>query len=225
MLEQSLKETFGENAPRLTIISGPLEFGISDFVKKFLKSKDILPTYIENQPSLAFLYHSLWITESNPVKPAFLLIDEIDWGDKGIRTMLKCASDQVAPMLTFNSVVAKQMLGDMPGSFTFNQHIIVVTSYNLTELTKIKNSNKSIDIMALLNRSKWIDLWPYANKEEDISESYKNVFLSNDGVKVLADLERIVNLTKIDAQNINPSTAVYKCAQEALIQRIKNQIK
>jgi len=63
------------------------------------------------------------------------------------------------------------------------------------------------------------------NKEEDISDSYKNVFLSNDGVKVLADLERIVNLTKIDAQNINPSTAVYKCAQEALIQRIKNQIK
>ena len=38
------------------------------------------------------------------------------------------------------------------------------------------------------------------------------------------DLERIVNQLRIDGEDPNPNAAVWKCAQQALLQRIKNQI-
>ena len=57
-----------------------------------------------------------------------------------------------------------------------------------------------------------------------IVNAYKKIFTSAEGIKVLEDLERIANQTKLDAENPNPNTAVWKCAQQSLIQRIKNQI-
>ena len=54
--------------------------------------------------------------------------------------------------------------------------------------------------------------------------NYKELFMTPNGQAVLADLERIVNMTRMDADNPNPNSALYKCAQLALMQRIYNQI-
>lgn len=54
--------------------------------------------------------------------------------------------------------------------------------------------------------------------------NYNRVFANPEGVAVLQDLERIINQTKIDSDNPNAQSAVYKCAQLALLQRIYNQI-
>lgn len=54
--------------------------------------------------------------------------------------------------------------------------------------------------------------------------NYKELFMTPNGQAVLEDLERIVNMTRMDADNPNPNSAVYKCAQLALMQRIYNQI-
>jgi hypothetical protein len=54
--------------------------------------------------------------------------------------------------------------------------------------------------------------------------NYKELFNTPNGQAVLEDLERIVNITKLDAENPNPNSAVYKCAQLALLSRIYNQI-
>jgi hypothetical protein len=40
----------------------------------------------------------------------------------------------------------------------------------------------------------------------------------------LADLERIVQMTRLDSDNPNPQAAVWKCAQQALLQRVYNQM-
>jgi len=53
---------------------------------------------------------------------------------------------------------------------------------------------------------------------------YKLVFDSTEGDAVLADLERIVNMTKVNAEDPNSNAAIWKCAQMALLQRIRNQI-
>jgi len=53
---------------------------------------------------------------------------------------------------------------------------------------------------------------------------YKLVFDSSEGDAVLADLERIVNMTKVNAEDPNSNAAIWKCAQIALLQRIRNQI-
>ena len=54
--------------------------------------------------------------------------------------------------------------------------------------------------------------------------NYKELFMTPNGQAVLQDLERIVNMTRMDADNPNPNSALYKCAQLALMQRIYNQI-
>ena len=57
-----------------------------------------------------------------------------------------------------------------------------------------------------------------------MTNPYKTVFNSPAGDAVLADLERIVNATKLDANNPNPNSAIWKCAQQNLVQRILNQL-
>jgi hypothetical protein len=54
--------------------------------------------------------------------------------------------------------------------------------------------------------------------------NYSELFMTPNGQAVLQDLERIVNMTRLDAENPNPNSALYKCAQLALMQRIYNQI-
>jgi hypothetical protein len=54
--------------------------------------------------------------------------------------------------------------------------------------------------------------------------NYRELFSTDNGQSVLADLERIVQMTRLDADNPNPNSAVWKCAQQALLQRIYNQI-
>lgn len=53
---------------------------------------------------------------------------------------------------------------------------------------------------------------------------YKLVFDSPEGDAVLADLERIVNMTKVNGEDPNSNAAIWKCAQMALLQRIHNQL-
>lgn len=53
---------------------------------------------------------------------------------------------------------------------------------------------------------------------------YQQVFDSAEGDAVLADLERIVNMTKVNAEDPNSNAAIWKCAQMALLQRIRNQL-
>jgi hypothetical protein len=54
--------------------------------------------------------------------------------------------------------------------------------------------------------------------------NYQELFSTDNGVAVLRDLERIVQMTRLDSDNPNPNSAVWKCAQQALLQRIYNQI-
>jgi hypothetical protein len=57
-----------------------------------------------------------------------------------------------------------------------------------------------------------------------IKANYTEVFATPAGQSVLADLERIVQMTRIDSDNPNANSAIYKCAQLNLLQRIYNQI-
>jgi hypothetical protein len=54
--------------------------------------------------------------------------------------------------------------------------------------------------------------------------NYQEVFNNPAGQAVLDDLERITNGTKIDSNNPNSGSAIWKCAQLALLQRIYNQL-
>jgi ribosomal protein S12 len=58
-----------------------------------------------------------------------------------------------------------------------------------------------------------------------MNDKYIKTFNTPEGRAVLSDLERIINLTKIDSDNPNPNSALYKCAQLALLNRIMNQLK
>ena len=53
---------------------------------------------------------------------------------------------------------------------------------------------------------------------------YRALFSTPNGEAVLNDLERIAQMTRLDSDNPNPQAAVWKCAQQALLQRIYNQI-
>jgi hypothetical protein len=57
-----------------------------------------------------------------------------------------------------------------------------------------------------------------------MTNAYKQVFNTPAGRAVLADLDRIVNATKLDANMPNPNSALWKCAQLSLVQRIVNQL-
>lgn len=54
--------------------------------------------------------------------------------------------------------------------------------------------------------------------------NYRELFNTPNGQAVLADLERITHMTRLDADNPNPQSAVWKCAQLSLLQRIYNQM-
>ena len=54
--------------------------------------------------------------------------------------------------------------------------------------------------------------------------NYRELFSTANGQAVLEDLERIVQMTRLDANDPNPNSAIWKCAQQALLQRIYNQI-
>lgn len=57
-----------------------------------------------------------------------------------------------------------------------------------------------------------------------MKHTYQRLFNTADGQAVLADLERIINATKMDANDPNPNSAIWKCAQLSLVQRILNQL-
>lgn len=52
---------------------------------------------------------------------------------------------------------------------------------------------------------------------------FKQLFLSEMGQRVLEDIERVANTTKVDGDNPNSNAAIYKTAQLALVQYIKKQ--
>lgn len=54
--------------------------------------------------------------------------------------------------------------------------------------------------------------------------AYQKTFESTEGRLVLRDLERISNSTKINADRPDSNAAVWKCAQQSLLQRIYNQL-
>jgi hypothetical protein len=54
--------------------------------------------------------------------------------------------------------------------------------------------------------------------------NYRELFSTANGAAVLEDLERIVQMTRLDANDPNANSAIWKCAQLALLQRIYNQI-
>jgi hypothetical protein len=54
--------------------------------------------------------------------------------------------------------------------------------------------------------------------------NYRELFSTPNGQAVLEDLERIVQMTRLDANDPNANSAIWKCAQQALLQRIYNQI-
>jgi hypothetical protein len=54
--------------------------------------------------------------------------------------------------------------------------------------------------------------------------NYRELFGSANGQAVLEDLERIVQMTRLDANDPNANSAIWKCAQQAILQRIRNQM-
>lgn len=54
--------------------------------------------------------------------------------------------------------------------------------------------------------------------------NYRELFSTVNGQAVLQDLERIAQMTRLDAGDPNPNSAIWKCAQQALLQRIYNQM-
>jgi hypothetical protein len=152
-----------------------------------------------------------------------LVLDDVDLTDRGIVDVLKCACDPTAPYVQFNKIHTEK---NIPSSFVFNKHIIVISSIDVTKLIS-KNNMLSTSIQSLLNRSTLVKddfLLPTPTTQRDIQKAYLKIFQSNEGMQVLEDLERIANQTKLDAENPNPNTAIWKCAQLSLIQRINNQI-
>jgi ferredoxin-NADP reductase len=55
-----------------------------------------------------------------------------------------------------------------------------------------------------------------------LQQFYRQVFESPAGKEVMADLDRIINQTRITSDSPNPYTAVYIVAQQHLIRRVKN---
>ena len=60
---------------------------------------------------------------------------------------------------------------------------------------------------------------------QQLQQFYRQVFESPAGQAVLADLDRIINQTRITSDSPNPYSAVYIVAQQHLIRRIKNMCK
>ena len=59
---------------------------------------------------------------------------------------------------------------------------------------------------------------------KQLKECYLRVFDTDSGRAVMNDLERITNQTRISSDAPNSNSAVYKIAQQQLIQRIRNMM-
>lgn len=60
--------------------------------------------------------------------------------------------------------------------------------------------------------------------DEEMRNYYRAAFGTPAGQRVLDDLGRIANRTRIDASDPNPLCALYRAAQQALIGRIYNML-
>lgn len=215
--------------PKLTIIAAP--YGnpdtndvLANTLEKLKIPTEATTTLYGHNLSLAQIYATLWEIEDSGEDPSCLIITDFNFSDRGFRDIIRAAADPIAPFLMWNERTTASLnrfsKKHIPGSFEYSHHIVLVTTRDINNLAKGK-SNLAVEVRSLIDRAHFINLF---NEEVDISTLYKNVFSSNEGMIILNDLERIVNQTKIDAQNIDPNTAVWKCAQEALINRIKNQL-
>lgn len=59
---------------------------------------------------------------------------------------------------------------------------------------------------------------------KQLKECYLRVFDTDSGRAVMNDLERITNQTRISSDAPNSNSAIYKIAQQQLIQRIRNMM-
>jgi hypothetical protein len=59
---------------------------------------------------------------------------------------------------------------------------------------------------------------------KQLKECYLRVFDTDSGRAVMQDLERITNQTRISSDAPNSNSAIYKIAQQQLIQRIRNMM-
>ncbi len=58
----------------------------------------------------------------------------------------------------------------------------------------------------------------------ELKDAYLAVFNTPRGQLVIKDLERIINGTRVTADAPNPYSAIFKVAQQQLIQRINNMM-
>ena len=58
----------------------------------------------------------------------------------------------------------------------------------------------------------------------ELKEAYLSTFGSPRGKLILQDLERIINSTRVTADDPNPNSSIFKVAQQQLISRIKNMM-
>lgn len=54
--------------------------------------------------------------------------------------------------------------------------------------------------------------------------TYKDVFDTPQGEIVLLDLERLSRRAVVDSKDVNRDNAVYRCAQEDMLQYIRNKL-
>ena len=217
-----VQKIFAPNSYKHLIISAGSGTGKTYLVRETLDTLNKEYAYLNGNLSLFSLYKKLWEVE-NSITCSVLVLDDVDLTDRGIVDVLKCACDPTAPYVQFNKILTEK---NIPNSFVFNKHIIVISSIDVTKLIS-KNNMLSTSIQSLLNRSTLVKddfLLPTPTTQRDIQKAYLKIFQSNEGMQVLEDLERIANQTKLDAENPNPNTAIWKCAQLSLIQRINNQI-
>jgi len=220
-IEKSL-ETITKNGQHL-IVSAPPGIGLTYKVKEFFqKHPEYKTAWVLSGISLFSLYSKIWECQNSETQ--FLIVDEPDFNDKGIRSLLKTLLDPITAFCQWsNPDIAARY--NIPSSFEFKKQVIILTNCSFNTISPKKTMMYN-DMVALRDRARYIESEPIVDeKEELLSKAYKTIFLSNEGKFVLNDLERIINQTKLDAENINPNTAVWKCAQQALVQRIKNQIK
>ena len=210
------------------IVSGPSGIGktysILSAVKILEEETTITYHRLHGYVTPLSLYLALWKTRD---EDSILIVDDFE-RDRGLCELLKMAMDPTYnivsyPRITAASIVAvleEQGFTDVPSEFEFNGHIVIATA------TDMNKPNLHADLQALKSRA-WhlaAPTPPQSIKVNQSSDYYKEVFTTTSGQKVLEDLERIVNQLRIDGEDPNPHAAVWKCAQQALLQRIRNQI-
>lgn len=212
------------------IVFGPASTGKTYAVRNALSlySKSINVEYLSGNITPLTLYLALWKTRA---ANSILVLDDVA-KDRAIFDMLKSAMDAAFRTVSYpklQSASIQQILKDtgfdtnVPTSFDFAGHVIIITD------TDLNKPNLHPTWQSLINRAFCISSAPTVTTptiklKPAVSSSYKNVFNTTDGQEVLSDLERIINQIKIDGENPNANAAIWKCAQQALIQRIHNQL-